>query len=169
MSTFFNVSPIGNKTNRQKGPTCWFYAAKMIRIFHDAYDKNNSSDNIRLLSLVRKIITFMDEDLRTQSNIPDAPNYGDSSLASFSSLSAVAKIPATATSDPFGKVLYIGILRFAAMQSRRPTATQQMLPVSIDLTDDSHDPMASGTNGGGPAGPPKANDYEAALNLMITW
>jgi hypothetical protein len=170
MSTFFDVSPIGNSINRQKGPTCWFYAAKMVRKFHDAYDKMDGSSNIRLLSLVRKIITFMDEDLRTQASIDDAPNYADTSLTSFRSLSVLAKMPFTEMADPFGKMLYIGILRFAATLNKRPTASTQLPPpITIDLTDDSHDPMASGTAGSGPIGPPTPSDYESVLKLMLAW
>jgi len=166
MSIFFNVPPIGNSTGAQKGPTCWFYAAKMIRKFHDAYDKNDHPIEIRKLSVVRKIITFIDEDLKKYPG-----EYGFDAPRDFRVTGELAKLPATGSSDPLGLLLYRGMVRFA---SRKPTATTPPAnplasPRTIDLTQDDADPLAAGVGGEIPQGPPTSAEYESAFKLLLSW
>ena len=172
MSLFFNVPPIGNKTQAQKGPTCWFYAAKMIRKFHDAYDKTDHTSNIRLLSLVRKFITFMDEDLKNPVKMEGAPDYGDKPPLSFRGLQGMDKqINEHTQSDPFGMTLYTGLIRFANYQNSLTSSKPliQPPPIFIDLTQDLSDPLSQGTVTRVPSGPPTSTEYEALFKMMLDW
>ena len=181
MSVFFNVPSIGNSTGKQKGPTCWFYAAKMIRKFHDAYDKTDHASRIRILSVIRKVITFMDQDIKVSPEMYSKHSPGDQGLKAFNDLSGIAKLPYSNVSDPFGLMLKVGFVRFGEAQQRaRGTSVMAAAaaaatvaastPVpAVNLTVDGPDPLLQGTSSPVPQGPPTSTEMEEAFHLMYQW
>jgi hypothetical protein len=172
MAVIFNVPSIGNQNEKQKGPTCWFYSAKMVRKFHDAYDTNDHDSERRLVSLVRKIITFMDEDLKNPYDQQFGALQRTQQPTSFGGLAEQLKIPPVDESDPYAMVLYAGFMRFAEMAASKASASPpKLMPVPvIDLT--GAEPMDIGA----PMGqvfvskmPPSSAEYEAAFKLMLDW
>jgi hypothetical protein len=60
MGIFYKVDPVAkNHDFKQKGPTCWYYVAKMMLKFHGLYDgekKDEIYDEWKSLHAIRKII-----------------------------------------------------------------------------------------------------------------
>ena len=70
MGILYKVPRIGTaKTGfKQKGPTCWYYAAKMLLKFHDLYDKSNDAyQEFKALHELRSVLTRYDYDTRKDS------------------------------------------------------------------------------------------------------
>jgi hypothetical protein len=61
MKIFFDVPHIGTHQNgwAQRGPTCWYYATKMVLKFHEKLDPlaGDLYKNMKALSLLRKLVT----------------------------------------------------------------------------------------------------------------
>ncbi len=66
MAILYRIPSIGNETNKyaQKGPTCWYYAAKMLLKFHQKLEKredNQVYEQFKQLHEFRKILTDLGE------------------------------------------------------------------------------------------------------------
>lgn len=66
MAILYRIPPIGNEANRyaQKGPTCWYFAAKMLLKFHQKLEKREDNlvyEQFKQLHELRKVLTDLGE------------------------------------------------------------------------------------------------------------
>ena len=69
MATIYDVPPIGLKNGfKQKGPTCWYYASKMLLKFHGKLDKKDSEfyAAFKRLHELRTALTAMSDQTRKE-------------------------------------------------------------------------------------------------------
>jgi len=69
MGILYKVPRIGAEpTFKQKGPACWYYAAKMLLKFHNLYDKSDDAyKEFKALHELRSVLTRYDYDTRKES------------------------------------------------------------------------------------------------------
>jgi hypothetical protein len=60
MSVVYDVPRFSQKTTAQKGPTCWYYALKMLLKFHELFDRGSKEPEnpLEVLHALRKVATL---------------------------------------------------------------------------------------------------------------
>src|SRR5579863_5548095 len=78
----------------QKGPTCWYYAAKMLLKFHQKLEKGENNkvyEQFKVLHEVRKVITDIGEGYESIAKLRVARKYHETRAWSVNEVEQVIK------------------------------------------------------------------------------